>query len=654
MGTKLTRSEFWYIDSPNDISWYLGWFPVSKEDELPLHLFIELWPNWASDELGYPELLLDDRSVAGNNLKGYSYSKYLDNKRILQSGSYKYNPTGDIFHTNSSEYHTVYADGMEHLVYRPDENNTIVLSSYSHKLGDYLINFSFIFIFYLIVVSILLLCINYSTIKRDFHWNFRNKIQYSMIVIVLISFATIIFFTVYYVNSQNLKKNIDIVNEKMRTIHSELVDEIPILGYNEVMEEGDKKILANWLSYFQRLFLTDINLFDANGQLISTSLPDIFDWGLVGRQINPDVYFKLVVGQHAVIIERENIGGLSYLSAYELITDKDNNIIALLNLPYFTHQNALSEEMSNVIMTLLNAYLVIILLAVIISVIMSNQITKPLMMLQEKFRNIKLGANNDPVLYNSRDELGGLVNEYNRAIDELAISASRLARSERESAWREMAKQIAHEINNPLTPMKLSVQHLKRAYDNNSERFDEYMEKISRSLVEQIDALSAIAIEFSNFAKMPGANNEHIDLLDQINAVVTLFAVDNYKRAFQINYNGMEQAIIFADKEHISRVFVNLLTNAIQSIPKSRQAEILIDVMKKDRSIWIHVKDNGIGIPEDMQEKIFRPNFTTKSSGMGVGLSIVHNIIESAGGTITFKTSKNDGTTFIICLPSIE
>jgi len=273
-------------------------------------------------------------------------------------------------------------------------------------------------------------------------------------------------------------------------------------------------------------------------------------------------------------------------------------------------------------------------------------------MLQDKFRKIRLGAKNDPILYHSRDELGGLVKEYNRAIGELAQSANRLARSERESAWREMAKQIAHEINNPLTPMKLSIQHLKRAYDNNSERFSEYMEKISRSLVEQIDSLSDIATEFSNFAKMPVAQNERMDIIEKINNVIPIFAIDDNKRAFHTDYHGLEHAMIFADKEQISRVFINLFKNALQAIPKGRQAEIRIDVQRIDRMVWVQVKDNGIGIPEEMQEKIFRPNFTTKSSGMGMGLSIVHSIIKSIDGTISFKTSRGEGTTFIISLPT--
>ena len=648
-GAKLPRSEFWFIEQTNDVSWYLGWFRISKEYMPTLQLFIELWPSGDSEEVGYPELLLDDRLVAGNNLKGFSYAKYRNNKRIAQSGEYRYNLTGDIFQSDKSDYHTVYADAMEHLVYRTDENNIIVLSSFSRKWSDLLFNFSYIFIFFLIVSSIIYI----SVIKRGINTTFRNKIQYSMIGVMLLSFAIISVFTVYYVNRQYLDKNSDIVSEKMRVIHSELQEELSIRKSIDEWEDNDIDMLFAWLSYFQRLFFTDINLFDVRGQLIASSSPEIFDKGLIGRQINPEAYLKLALGKQSSLIEREDIGGLQYLSAYEIFTDSENKIIAFLNLPYFTQQNALTEEITNVIMVLFNFYMLTILFTVILSVVISKQITQPLMMLQDKFKNIKLGAQNEPVLYHSRDELGGLVKEYNRAIDELAISAARLARSERESAWREMAKQIAHEINNPLTPMKLSIQHLKRAYDNKSERFDEYMERISNSLVEQIDTLSDIATEFSNFAKMPAPQTEPVDLIEQINKVVPLFAIDENRRAFHTNFHGLETAMIFADKEHISRVFINLFKNAIEAIPKGRQAMIRIDAQKIDRNIQVSISDNGMGIPEKMQENIFRPNLSTKPSGMGLGLSIVHSIIESAGGNISFETKKDEGTRFIINLPGI-
>jgi len=192
LGNQLTRSQFWYIDRPLDVWSYLGWFRVDKEGEPPLQVFIELWPRpGVSDAVGYPELLLDERLATGNNLKGYSYAKYWNNRIITHQGDFRYNMTGDIFQTGTSDYHTVYTDGMEHIVYRPDENNIIVLSSKSPKPGDIIINFSYIFIFFFIVVSFCLLIYNLSAIRRGFQWNFRYKIQYSMIAIMMISFAVI-------------------------------------------------------------------------------------------------------------------------------------------------------------------------------------------------------------------------------------------------------------------------------------------------------------------------------------------------------------------------------------------------------------------------------------------------------------------------------
>ncbi|MDR2038212.1 MAG: HAMP domain-containing histidine kinase [Bacteroidales bacterium] len=440
----------------------------------------------------------------------------------------------------------------------------------------------------------------------------------------------------------------------MQSVHNQLNNFLIFEKTTNPNWTEDNDDLVEPLMALRSTFFTDINLFDVHGELIATSLPDIFDKGLISTQINPDAFIKLTFSQKASIIEKEDIGKLSYTSVYEPIVDGKNNVIAFLNLPYFTQQDDLREEISSVVLAVTNFYMVIILLTVIISIVVSNQITQPLNMLQEKFRNIKLGEKNEPIRYNKNDEIGGLVKEYNRAIEELARSASRLARSERESAWREMAKQIAHEINNPLTPMKLSIQHLKRAWDNKSERFDEYMEKISHSLVEQIDALSFIATEFSNFAKMPVAQNQLIDLITRIDDVVPLFATGDNKRAFHTNYHGLQNATIYADREQISRVFINLFKNALQAIPKDRPADIHVDVLKLNQMIWVRIKDNGMGIPEEMQEKIFRPNFTTKSSGMGVGLTIVRNIIESAGGTISFRTKQNEGTTFIISFPSAE
>ncbi|MDR2848529.1 MAG: GHKL domain-containing protein, partial [Bacteroidales bacterium] len=588
-----------------------------------------------------------------NNLNGYSFAKYHNNRRISQSGAFNYNLSGDIFQptqpSQQMDYHTMVSDGMEHLVYFPDPSNMIVLSSHNPNVMDLIINFSYSFILAFLLVTIIFLF--FIPARTIFQWNLRKKIQFSMIITIIVSFGVIGVYTFSHINKQYMNKHHDAINGKMQSVYKELQNALHLQN-NQTQWKSDTDDLTEWLLLFRGMFSTDINLYDVDGSLLATSVPDVFDRGLISRQINPDAFIKLIYGQKASIVEYESIGSLKYISAYEPFMDNNNNVVAFLNLPYFTQQDELKEEISGLVVAIINFYMIIIFITVIISVIIGNQITYPLNLLQEKFKNIKLGEKNEPIRYVKNDEIGRLVKEYNRAIDELAISANRLARSERESAWRDMAKQIAHEINNPLTPMKLSIQHLKRAWDNKSDRFSEYIEKISHSLIEQIDNLSAIATEFSNFAKMPTVNNQLMDILVSINDVVALFATGDNKRAFHTNFHGLSTAMVFADKEQLSRVFINLFKNSLQAIPKDRKPQILVDVQQLNRMIWVRIKDNGMGIPKDMQEKIFQPNFTTKSSGMGVGLNIVRSIIESTGGTISFNTKPHEGTAFILSLPS--
>jgi nitrogen fixation/metabolism regulation signal transduction histidine kinase len=212
-----------------------------------------------------------------------------------------------------------------------------------------------------------------------------------------------------------------------------------------------------------------------------------------------------------------------------------------------------------------------------------------------------------------------------------------------------MAKQVAHEIKNPLTPMRLSIQQLQRAWKDKIENIDDYMNEVTKIIIEQIDNLSNIATEFSNFAKMPRTNTERFDICNQISGIIKLFSESG--ATFKLNYDEKEQYFLIADKEQVSRVFINLSNNALQAIPKNRHGIIEISLSITGSDIRILFKDNGSGIPDAVKDKLFQPNFTTKSSGSGLGLAISKSIIENAGGRITFETVAGEGTTFIIVLP---
>jgi nitrogen fixation/metabolism regulation signal transduction histidine kinase len=294
---------------------------------------------------------------------------------------------------------------------------------------------------------------------------------------------------------------------------------------------------------------------------------------------------------------------------------------------------------------------ILIAFAIFIALVISNYITKPLQLIREKISRLRLGRTNEKIEWSKEDEIGSLVMEYNRMVDELARSAELLAKSERESAWREMAKQIAHEIKNPLTPMKLSVQYLQKAWDEKAPDWDNRLKRFAQTIIEQIESLSIIASEFSDFAKMPKSKFEKTELLAVVKNSIRLFRDSTQVK---IELQEADNFYVLADRDQLLRVFNNLLKNAIQAIVNPTIGVIKISVERDMDLVVIRFSDNGKGIPKDQREKVFYPNFTTKSGGMGLGLAMVKNIIQNTGGEITFESEENVGTTFIIALPSYD
>jgi len=263
---------------------------------------------------------------------------------------------------------------------------------------------------------------------------------------------------------------------------------------------------------------------------------------------------------------------------------------------------------------------------------------------------VELGKKSKHLSYRSNDEVGDLVKQYNRMVDELDESARKLADSEREYAWREMAKQIAHEIKNPLTPMKLNVQHLYKSWKDGVQGFEKKLERFTRSQIEYINNLSSIASEFSSFAKMPAANPSKVDLAEQIRTTLELFR-DTASMTFKMTCSQDTKIYVNADKEHINGIFSNLIQNGIQAIPPGREGLIQVNLEVKNQKVIVSVADNGTGIAESIRKKMFTPNFTTKSSGTGLGLSIVKKYVENAHGTIWFESETDKGSVFYVEFP---
>jgi nitrogen fixation/metabolism regulation signal transduction histidine kinase len=334
--------------------------------------------------------------------------------------------------------------------------------------------------------------------------------------------------------------------------------------------------------------------------------------------------------------------------AYSLVfpNNTKNNFIILL--PLKENASWMKSDVSNFIVSLINIYVFLFLLAIIVAYWLSHTITEPLKMLISKISKIRLSSNNEIIEYENRDEIGQLVRQYNKLVKSLDLSVKQLAYNEREQAWREMAKQIAHEIKNPLTPMKLRIQYLQRKINDGEEDLSDLTLNVCNTLIEQIDNLSGIASAFSSFAKLKDSVLEVTDLIPLIQNITNLFDnIENTTINFQTN---IEAAPANIDREQMISCLNNIIKNGIQSSQMSQKDQAIIDIalIETNKRFKILIKDNGNGVPEDLIEKIFEPNFTTKSSGTGLGLAITKKFIEQMHGEIHLESNFGEGALFTI------
>jgi len=655
-GTKISGSNFYFMNNMEGRVSYLGklHYPL-KHDIKGFSIFVAMNSKPISEGIGFPELLMDKTLIKPFRYKYLSYAKYFDDELVNRSGEYTYNYYLQSYNIgkSNSEFKLMKWDGYDHIIYKFGEKNYIIVSNRSLRFVDYLISFPYIFVFYFAFVLAIMMAGNPKLRKLIIPRDLRFRIQVAIISVVLISLLFVAAGTIYYnIKEYKNRHQVDL-QEKMNSISGEIdsrLNTVPSITPD----------LRLWLSEelykLSNVFRADINIYDVKGELIASSRPEIFRQGITSERMNSEAFYELSERYQLDYFQPEKIGNLSYLSAYEPIMNNMGDYLGYLNLPYFTRQDELKQNISTFIVAFINLYLLLFLASVIVAVVLSNKITLPLSLIREKLKGIQLGKKSEQINYQGEDEIGALVREYNHKVVELAESAELLAKSERESAWREMAKQVAHEIKNPLTPMKLNIQYLQRAKAEKKEHYDDFFDRVTQNLIEQIDTLSGIATEFSNFAQIPKAKNEVFNLVEVLKNVCDLFEPnENLHFTFQMNpETSGKEVMIFADKEQLSRAFLNLIKNGIQSMTMDQMGEINITVQKNETVAIISINDNGTGISEEAQKHLFEPNFTTKTSGMGLGLSIVQNIIQSFGGTITYKTSATTGTTFIIEIPRYQ
>jgi signal transduction histidine kinase len=618
------------------------------------NLFIEFSSKFNSEEIGYPSLLVDKDFIISDDYNQFSYCKYKDGKLVPLSKDidFKYNLTNDFLSKVEIKNGYFKYKNYNHYINRISKN-TFFLVSYPVFSFSQRFNFtSYLFLIYgICFLLFLLLRGKITNLILDFQ-TLNTRIRWVVILSVFLALtsfggATILYFNNYF-EQESRKKISGKLQNMVMDIGIKFGDETKLSPQN-----GD---YYNYLlSKLYNVFGTDINVFDNNGLLLASSRIKVFDEGILSNVMHTLAYKKMALENESEYVNNEFIGQLNFVSIYVPLFNNENKLLGYIQLPFFNQQQEIQKEILNLVVTLVNIYVLLFVVSGLFSVWLANRITEPLKILKQKFSILSLAKNNDLISYTKKDEIGTLISEYNKMVMALSESVQRLAQSEREGAWREMAKQVAHEIKNPLTPMKLSVQYLQKSLKEDPNNWPKKFDKVSITLIEQIEALNNIANEFSNFAVLPKINLTKINIVNFLEITIHLYQnTPNVVMHFE-NKIKSKNILVEADREQMLRVFNNLIKNAIQATEKCDTGKIELECsLTNDKNVLIKIIDNGIGIAEENFEKIFVPNFTTKSAGTGLGLAMVKNIIESFGGKVYFESQINKGSTFFIELPLLN
>lgn len=646
-----STSSFFYINDYKSNASYIGSFPMllhGNHYNLYVRIRSKLSTSKHNEVIGYPSLLLDQKKLEGNSLPSYySFAKYYQNRLISDKGRYNY-PVHLDFQV-ADGYSNVVINDYQHFINKVSDDRIIMISRAKRSLFSYILFYSYLTIFF----GVLFFAGTYSIRRKNritrmmTRNSLRRKITFLLTTVLVFALICMGAGSVIFALNIMQENNRIQMEEKMATAVNSLTERC---RYAKTLKDLNTQEFYNAMDRISNNTQVDINLFDPHGHLIRSTKNEVFERMLVSSRMNPAAFESIQLRNQKLVILDENVASQQFTSLYAPIFNSSGRLIAILNIPYFASYTGLEGDAATIIAAIINIYLLLILTALFAGTIVSNSLTRPLAELSKKMEQTDITQKAEHIDYQGQDEIGIVVNTYNKMVDDLERSSRQLAESEREQAWREMARQIAHEIKNPLTPMRLSIQHLRRMQQQNIPDWDKKFWAVSTSLLEQIDILSDTAAEFSNFAKFYNEEITLVDLCALLKDQILLFNNrDNVLVSFESN---AEAACVHARRSQITRVFVNLISNAIQAVEGGDQGHVHVSLIAEEESYRIQVEDNGSGVSEENLNKLFKPNFTTKTGGTGLGLAICKNIVEQSNGSIHYQRSeKMGGANFYLLLP---
>lgn len=638
-GRLVDDTDFYHIERFDGEVTYMGRFVFPSASGAAVY-YVRFENKREYDDLGYSRLLAYVLKEGGGY--PYSYAKYVGGVLVASGGDYNYHRTTSRFGVYN-HVQVVNREGYSHMIVPVGNDGTFIISLGNDVFRQYYLN-----IFYALFICMVL--ISYGMffrfaspkeyrLKGSLQARIRNNVIYLIVgLAVLMTVLSVLFNTLSF-EQRHRSRMIDL----SRYVVSELED------FNTMDSNEDRRI-NQVLSNMYDISGVDVNIYDWHGRLVSTSRAFIFENGLDGFLLNPKAYQQIVREGNLRLVQYEEIGEIHYRSVYVPL-ELTNGKRYVVNIPYFTQSGELNMDILLIIVISVNIAVVVVVLAFALASIVAGRVTKPLQLVNDRLSQMKLGEKNEKISYDSQDEVGEVIKAYNNMVDKLSDSMKKLARSEREGAWMGMARQIAHEIKNPLTPMKLNLQFLQRAMRNdNPEELRRRVMNVSAVLIEQIDYMTSIASAFSDFSRLQVMNRELFNLSEQVDNCVRLFA----ENVDSLQSDVVPGVFVYGDKEQMNRVIVNVLKNAVQSIPEEREGRVGVRLYTEEGHVVLSIKDNGSGIPENIRDHVMEPNFTTKTKGTGLGLAMSYKIIENMGGTITFESKEGVGTIFYITLKYSE
>lgn len=475
----------------------------------------------------------------------------------------------------------------------------------------------------------------------------RSRIYVSLFSIIVISFVVTGVVAAFDHFEHDITYNEERIAEKEKSIRASL-DYLLLQNGGFIPTDSISMLLGDKvceLSEINNLFIT---IYDLNGRYLVSMNTDTAEAYKIPMQLSPELTRQITTTtkKKAIILPSETKSSQNL--AYWCFSDDYGRPLALVGMLY-EKKEVEKDKLWKFMKEIGQTYIVLFIIAGAVAFLITRDFTKSLKKLSDSINHLKLGKKNEPLEWKSNDEIGQLIQEYNSMLFQLEASADKLAQQERETAWREMAQQVAHEIKNPLTPMKLRMQHLQRSWQDHPEEFQTRLNDFVQSMTDQIDTLSHIAQEFSNFAKMPQSKNERLQLQEIVKSVLSTF--ENENQSISFHQNSTEKAFVFGDKSQVIRVLNNLITNAIQSIPTERSKKISLGLRVSNNHVIVKITDNGSGISPEISKRIFMPNFTTRSTGSGLGLAMVKSIVTQMNGNVAFRTRENVGSSFFVILP---